>query len=561
LAYSVKPLVFSYGGNKDGLPELQDLGKAFVELTSSPAPVLLSDLFSMEGDVVSLTADDLFRLSEVALHYLKGQGYEGIVVFPDPEQISPITGKDLRRETDTRLVLKVWVSRVESVELDYDLVDTEESRRIERLERLLGKRVEKDNIVGQPLRSSFGRFVDRLGNHPGRSSRLLLLPGGKPGSVDAVVRLRGNRLVEAGTQASNSGTDATGEWMLGGFVRHTQLTGHDDRLDLSWGLSNTGARKAVAIGYRLPLLGPDVLELGLGFSHSNYDASSFAVTRIDFEGRSDTASAELVWRPLGMEGDERSFEFFAGVAMEESVASNSLLAGEGRGEFVSPRAGLAIRSKGSRHQSLASVSLSGNVSRISQANRVILGGVDVEDRFSRLTLSYLNRFNVGEWFTDLGDSILSPDNPENHHLNFRAVVDLGLEDARHLPQKQFILGGTGSVRGYPEAPSAGDNGFLLSLEYQFELNGEIPLPKRQVISASVAPFVDFGSTYVNDPKDYESDRNLLGAGIGLQLDLPFGGSARVDFAKPLKEIVNSGTVLDGTRSGDGRVHAMISWEF
>jgi len=561
LVYSVRPLVFSYGGNNDGLPELQNLEKAFVELDSLSTPVLLADLFSTEGDAVSLSADDLFRLSEVALHYLKAEGYEGIVVFPVPTQLNPLTGKDLRPENDTRLDLKVWVSRVESIELDYEVTDGEESRRIRRIERLLGKRVEEDVVVGQPLRDSFGRFVDRLGKHPGRNSRLLLLPGDEPGAVAAVVRLSESHAVEAGAHASNSGTDTTGEWMLGGFVRHNQLTGHDDRLDLSWGLSNTGARKAVAMGYRLPLLGPDVLELGLGFSHSNYDASSFAVTRIDFEGRSNTASAELVWRPLGMESHARTFEFFAGVAIEESRASNSLLAGEGRGEFVSPRAGWAIRSKGLRHQSLASLSVSGNVSRISQANRVILGGVDVEDRFSRLTFSYLNRFNVGELFTDLGDSILSPDNPENHHLNFRTVVDIGLRDARHLPQKQFILGGTGSVRGYPEAPSAGDNGFLLSLEYQLDLNGEISMGKGQKISAALAPFVDFGASYINDPKDYESDRDLLGAGVGLQLDLPYGGSARVDFAKPLKKIINSGAVLDGTRSGDGRVHAMISWEF
>ena len=80
-------------------------------------------------------------------------------------------------------------------------------------------------------------------------------------------------------------------------------------------------------------------------------------------------------------------------------------------------------------------------------------------------------------------------------------------------------------------------------------------------TASLAPFCDFGETFVNTPKSYESDRQLAGAGIGLQLGLPFGGSARVDFAKPLKEIVNAGTVLDGTRSGDGRIHAMITWEF
>ena len=560
LVYSVRPLVFSYGGDKKGLPELEELEKVFVEVGSSSVP--LADLLSAKGDAVSLSAEDLFRLAEVALHFLKAEGYEGIVVFPEPTQIDPLTGKDLRPKTDTRLDLKVWVSRVESVELDYQVTDDkEESRRIARIERLLGKRVEEDAIVGQPLRDSFGRFVDRLGNHPGRSSRLLLLPGDEPGAVDAVVRLRESRSVEAGVHASNSGTDTTGEWMLGGFVRHNQISGSDDRLDLSWGISNTGERKAVSLGYRRPLLGPDVLELSLGFSHSNYDASSFAVTRIDFEGRSNSASAELVWRPFEMETDDSAIEFFAGIGVEESTASNSLLTGEGRGKFVSPRAGVVARSKGRLHRSVASLAVSGNLSRISQVNRVILGGIDVEDRFSRLSFSYLNRFNIGDWFTDLSDSALSPNNPHNHHLHFRAAADVGLQDARHLPQKQFILGGTGSVRGYPESPAAGDNGFLLSLEYRLALNGEISVGKGEKIKAAVSPFVDYGATYVNDPKDYESDRKLLGAGIGLELGLPYGGSARVDFAKPLKEIVNSGAVLDGTRSGDGRVHAMISWEF
>jgi hypothetical protein len=560
LVYSVRPLVFSYGGDKEGLPELEELEKVFVDIGSSSIP--LAALLSTQGDAVSLFAEDLFRLSEVALHFLKSEGYEGIVVFPEPAQIDPLTGKDLRPKTDTRLDLKVWVSRVESVELDYQVKDDiEESRRIKRIERLLGKRVEEDAIVSQPLRESFGRFVDRLGNHPGRSSRLLLLPGDEPGAVDAVVRLREGRSVEAGVHASNSGTETTGEWMLGGFARHNQITDHDDRLDLSWGVSNTGERKAVSLGYRRPLIGPDVLELGLGFSHSNYDASSFAVTRIDFEGRSNSASAELVWRPLEMEDEDLEVEFFAGVGVEESLASNSLLVGEGRGKFVSPRAGVVARSKGRLHQSVVSLAVSGNLSRISQANRVILGGIDVEDRFSRLSFSYLNRFNIGDWFTDLGYSVLTPNNPDNHHLHFRTAADIGLQDVRHLPQKQFILGGTGSVRGYPESPAAGDNGFLLSLEYRLALNGEISVGKGEKIKAAVAPFVDYGATHVNDPKDYEPDRRLLGAGIGLQFELPFGGSARVDVAKPLKKIVNSETVLDGTRSDDGRVHARVSWEF
>ena len=561
LTYPVSRVVFLYGGNSESLPNLGKLDQAFVKLSLSEDPIRLGNLSADFDKPFDLTQSDLFALSEVALHFLESEGFEGIVAFPDPEQIDPLTGKDLRPPAENRLDFKVWVSRVESVELDYPSGDDDENRRIRRIERLFQKEVEKKRVVGQPLRASFGRFVRRLGNHPSRTSRLLLLPGTEPGFVDSLVRLRDLDLFETSIFASNSGTDTTGEWMLGGFARHNQITNYDDSLDFSWGFSSTGERKAAALGYRRPLIGPDILELGLSFSHSNYDASSFAVTRIDFEGRSNSASAELVWRPLETEFDDRAIEFFAGVGFEESTASNSLLAGEGSGEFVSPRAGVAVRGKGRLHRSVASLAVSGNLSRISQSNRVLLGGIDVEDRFSRLTFSYLNRFNIGDWFIDLGDSFLAPSNPDNHHLNLRVAADVGLRDARHLPQKQFILGGTGSVRGYPESPAAGDNGFLLSLEYRLDLEGKLSVSNGQKISAAIIPFVDYGETYVNDPKDYESDRRLLGAGIGLDLGLPFGGSARVDFAKPLKEIVNSGTVLDGTRSGDGRVHAMISWEF
>ena len=560
LVYSVRPLVFSYGGDKEGLPELEELEKVFVDVGSSSVP--LADLLSAKGDAVSLSAEDLFRLSEIALHFLKAEGYEGIVVFPEPTQIDPLTGKDLRPKTDTRLDLKVWVSRVESVELDYQATgDNEKSRRIKRIDRLLGSRVEEDAIVGQPLRDSFGRFVDRLGNHPGRSSNMLLLPGDEPGFVRALVRLRETQSRELVLFASNSGTETTGEWMAGGSFKEFQLSGADDVIDLNWGFSDTLERKSARIGYRRPLVGIDVLELGLNFSYSNYDASSFALTRIDFEGESKSADLELSFKPFSFESSSYSLKFIAGLNVEETWAENSLVSGRGEAQFVSPRIGLSLKTEEKFSRSHTSLSLSGNVHRISTKDRTTLGGIDVEDRFERLAFSHLRSFKIGQWLAHTGIDFLDMPNPSRHNLIFKGQADVGLKKVRHLPQRQFILGGTGSVRGYPESPAAGDDGYLVSLEYRMRLGGGIPMGNGEKFTASIAPFCDFGETFVNTPKIYESDRQLAGAGIGLQLGLPFGGSARVDFAKPLKEIVNAGTVLDGTRSGDGRIHAMITWEF
>jgi hemolysin activation/secretion protein len=116
-----------------------------------------------------------------------------------------------------------------------------------------------------------------------------------------------------------------------------------------------------------------------------------------------------------------------------------------------------------------------------------------------------------------------------------------------------------TVRGYPEAVAAGDYGFSTSLEYRWKFL-QRGSPGRG-FSLSLAPFFDFGATYVNDPKVFESDQYLAGIGLGLAMQLPRGGSARLDLAKPLKEVVRAGNLIAGTGSDDVRLHASTQWEF
>ena len=89
----------------------------------------------------------------------------------------------------------------------------------------------------------------------------------------------------------------------------------------------------------------------------------------------------------------------------------------------------------------------------------------------------------------------------------------------------------------------------------------MPLDDVDGVYGTFIPFVDWSEIFVNDPLPYESDHSLLGAGIGLDLRFASGLRARLDFAKPLREISNGGTILDGTRSGDHRVHALTKWDF
>ena len=227
--------------------------------------------------------------------------------------------------------------------------------------------------------------------------------------------------------------------------------------------------------------------------------------------------------------------------------------------MVTPSISLRLSTKGEYFLTESRLSLRANVQSISASDQSMLGGVNTNDKFERLSIDYLESFKLGKWLNDQFSDTFS-ESWGGHTLITRARADFALRDQRHLPQHQFIAGGTGSVRGYPESPIAGDSGYSITLEHR------IPLPTPALsggnhLHSTLIPFIDWGETFVTDPLFYESDQSILGAGVGLELKAPLGGSARIDFARPLREIINNGSILEGTRSGDHRVHASINWKF
>ena len=127
---------------------------------------------------------DFFKLSEVALHFMKSKGYEGVVVFPDPKQINPVSGKDLRKQGDTTLGFLVWVSVLKSVRLDTaGLKEKEENR----LKAWMDAYLESADSIDRPIRSQFYDHFQRWGSIP-RTFKVSLGAADDPGKVDAVLR-------------------------------------------------------------------------------------------------------------------------------------------------------------------------------------------------------------------------------------------------------------------------------------------------------------------------------------------------------------------------------------
>jgi hemolysin activation/secretion protein len=96
---------------------------------------------------------------------------------------------------------------------------------------------------------------------------------------------------------------------------------------------------------------------------------------------------------------------------------------------------------------------------------------------------------------------------------------------RVLSPDQFAIGGFGSVRGYPLAEAAGDNGYFVSAElvvpFPFKvnvLNNPRKIQLDQVLSFFV--FLDHGQVFIKNPQPGENDRELNGVGLGMRLYIP-----------------------------------------
>ena len=122
---------------------------------------------------------DLHLLGEVPVQYLKSRGYEGLVAFPDPNQIDPVSGKDLRVGDDTPLCILVWVSRLKRVKLENrGLSDTQFAD----LQAQVESRMPDDAVEPQPLmQEELGAFGNELtGIHP-EHPRFYWFPVKNPG--------------------------------------------------------------------------------------------------------------------------------------------------------------------------------------------------------------------------------------------------------------------------------------------------------------------------------------------------------------------------------------------
>jgi len=551
--YPVSRVFYKYAGSATDLPNLNNLRLATVSLGDPEEEVSLGLLIDGRTLIRSLSHRDLFKLSEVPLHYLKDNKLEGMVAFPSPEGIDPSSGEDLRPPGDTSLTIMILVSRLGSVSVRSEDGNHSSTRRIsKKLESL----IDKNELSGKPIRKDLMDTLKRFGSHSSRSARVLLSAREETDLVDAVLSLKKRPdSPKFLLSASNTGTESTGEWLFAGAYSNDQFTGRDDAFGVSYVFSNTLERHAAKASYYLPFSPGKTLGMNVALGYSTYDASTFSVTTIDFDGNSFFLDLALEANPSSLIGESVSLGFEAGLNFENVSAFNSIT-GSASLLNLTPRLGLSLQSRHENRVGKTSLLLKGNVNGIDQSDQLALGGMQTTDTYARLVLSHNESWRVGRMlFADSGPYL------DRHLFSVKMEASWSLGNQRHLPYHQFITGGSHSVRGYPESIAAGDSGYLFSLQYRIPFYLYEGEGNRDLYALSLIPFLDVGLTQVNDPFAYESDHTLIGLGFGLEFQLPYGAYARIDFAKPLEELHSLGAVLDGTKSDDYRIHGNVRWKF
>ena len=158
---------------------------------------------------------------------------------------------------------------------------------------------------------------------------------------------------------------------------------------------------------------------------------------------------------------------------------------------------------------------------------------------TKLRYDFSNRGNKNEWYNTF---ILEHSNSgigstydftrfvvhlRNYHpigenrLDTRLKIGFAATDYSLPFQRQFVLGGTGTLRGYSLYEFVGNHGFLFNMEYVHSLSKDFYF--------AIVPFVDIGQAWEN-LSDIRHEYPKVNLGLGFQFDI-----FRLNFARSLEK--------------------------
>ena len=537
----------------------------------------------------TFSGDALQAIYTSLVGQLNKKGIYGVFVTVDPDQINPSTGEDLRKG-NTELTMLIYASEVRQVRTIVKPVakppfkapstslDDPKYRKIGAHSPLQPSAKDKPGSLLQQV--ALQNYVDRINRFPGRRVDVAVTASGENAGVilDYIVHVE-RPSVYLFSQTSNTGTEASGTWRSRAGLELRQLIGWDDILDASFETSLSSETYSVFGSYQITPIFPDYLKLKAYGGYGRFLAEDVGFDEARFVGHSATAGLLAIYTPFYLKGFP--IDLIAGVEYKYvDIADVGTFPQEGKTNFLLPIVGIST----DRTTELYSVFASAQV----QPNLPGVIGTDSDE------LQKMGRFNVSRDFViakySLGGSFFLepilfrkswnayqeeadpakrkafwPKLTEAHELAFLLHGQYTFADKRLIPQFEDVIGGFASVRGYPEAFTAGDDTIIGNIEYKLhplrllkpadiaapaDPNKPPPAPARfslrpptilgrPDLDVVLRLFYDVGYAKNNNlVTSTEADRLLMSAGIGAEVQVSRYLNLRLDCGFPLLSVTD-----------------------
>ncbi|MFP4472386.1 MAG: ShlB/FhaC/HecB family hemolysin secretion/activation protein [Candidatus Omnitrophota bacterium] len=369
--------------------------------------------------------------------------------------------------------------------------------------------------------SALQKSLVYINEHPDRTARAVLVPGGKPGTTDVVLEVDDRLPFHAGVSYDNWGSRFIDEDRYALILEHNNLTGHDDKMYFKGQLAENQQLTLGLLRYVYPV---DMeLEIGAYALYSKVrSGDEFAA--LDAEGEAAIYGLFLTQNLYETENAEvRANAGFDYKSIEDTMLGAQL----SRDELRVVKGGLDFDISDRWGRSIL-------VTEVDRGIPDILGGMAAEDPHS-------SRGGAGsgaEFTKGIVNLFRLQPMPWETALLWKNYGQFSNDTL--VASEEFQIGGPTSVRGYPPAEFSGDKGWYTALElsipvYPIPRDAGAPFSKDRLYDAlRLVLFWDWAYAQRNRPDAGEKEKHTLqGAGFGLRYNVTEDLDFRLEIGYPL----------------------------
>jgi len=552
--YLINSLHFKYVEEHAEHPSLESLHDLEVELLQSnrgfvypregeEAMIFSRAEWEKEKAYTWFYSTALIKIAQTVVAHFHKIGLSGVHVSVDPNQINE-SGEDIRSKGNHSLTFLVKTYPIKEVKTISKGLRFKEEYIINSPKHhliLANSPVQTGakNLLLQDVLDDYLSYVNR---YPGRRVDAQLTGAEVKGMLNLDFLVTDDRPIKGYVHTANSGTEGTRKWIERiGFI-HYHLTGADDIFSFEYATAGFEDFHSVRASYDRPILSLDRTRLKIDAAWSEFSASQFGIEDDLFLGNQERVG--IIFTRNIFQKKELFLDLIGGARWHHIMVNNKLLQQRGKEDFLIPTLGIHLEQKTRESKLFAGLSMEWNMGGVAETKAgelPRLGRTNTSVSWLVLKGNLQASYYFDKWF----DSY-EPTKPLKHELYFGFAGQYAFNE-RLIPQMQRVIGGSETVRGYPQSLAVGDSAFSSQLEYRYHLALE-----KFHLRPTFFVFVDGGRTVNNSRLSFEHNQSLLSSGIGFELLYKEHVKLHIDLGFALKR-----ARFDDVQSGDNELHISL----